>query len=149
MVDEGDDDYSSLGSSTLDPNKILGGTMPDSQPQRGGHILEGPPIRSASSGLSWYLLRSNPDGKQTCLEQERQQRVQLCQQFATNISRSSQPIRQQQASSSIWQQQAQQGESSHRQPSQSASSQEAASSRGRSNAAAANATASHSSTKWG
>ena len=142
MEDDDDAGYSSSGSSTRDPNE----TVPDSQPPRGGLILENSPVRvSGSSGSSRYPLRSTPDRDQVRLEQERQQRIQIRQQLVSNASRSEQhrQAQQQQANSTVRQQQqaqAHQNTTSRAQPTVSASSHEVASSRGRSNAAAATTT---------
>ncbi len=76
MEDDEDDGYSSSGSSTRGPND----TVPDSQPPRGGHILESSPIRATgSSSSSRYPLRSTPERDQARLEQERQQRIRFRQ----------------------------------------------------------------------
>ncbi len=143
MDDDEDDGFSSSGSSTRGPNE----TVPDSQPPRGGLILENSPVRvSGSSGSSRYPLRSTPDRDQARLEQEHQQRIQIRQQLVSNASRSGQhrQAQQQQANSSVRQQQQQaqahQNTTSQAQPTVSASSHKVASSRGRSNAAAATTT---------
>jgi hypothetical protein len=103
MEDDDGDGYSSSGSSTHSPDD----TVPDSQPPRGGHILESSPIRATSS--SRYPLQSTPEWDQAHLEQERQQRIRFRQQLAGNSSQSSQhrQAQQQQVSSSAQQQQQQ------------------------------------------
>ncbi len=115
MEDDDDDDYSSSGSSTRDPNEILHETVPDSQPPRGGHILDRSPIRASNSSTSSRNpLRSTPDRDQARLEEELQRRVQQRQQIVGGSSRSSLPKQGQQqgANSSIQQQQAQQNRTS-------------------------------------
>jgi hypothetical protein len=75
-----DDDRYSTSGSIHGPDD----TVPDSQPPRGGHILERSPIRVSTSTFSTssrYPLRSTLDQNQAHHEEECLQWVQQCHKF--------------------------------------------------------------------